>query len=370
MAGNVWGADVAQLRTLAQHFGKTSETLLQQSSVLTSTINNSSSWKGADSARFTSEWNSSHRALIQQTARALKEQSKRLMTQAEEQEKASNANPGAGGGPGRPGPLGSPGNWALLGGAAIAGGLQKAMGVQKNIKAPLTLAKHLGQYGWVLKNRRADFVKSMLTKGRHRLGGPGFDARHLWQNTAGNKALDDLLKDSSKSSRTLKLIDKASDIASLKNLQDIKGPLDKFLGPLNKVASLTAEKSLIGEGTKYEWLGKVGLARGLGWAGVGFNAYDSVQAFAHGKIEEGLGSAFKAGLGVGCFLPPPAGTVCQVASVGIAVYENWDTISSVGKNIGEGIVNAVKDPGKFVSDTANNVKDAGKSVAKFLGFGD
>ena len=59
-----------------------------------------------------------------------------------------------------------------------------------------------------------------------------------------------------------------------------------------------------------------------------------------------------------------------MASVGIAVYENWDTISSVGKNIGEGIVNAVKDPGKFVSDAADTVTDAGKSVANFFGFGD
>jgi uncharacterized protein YukE len=370
MAGNLWGADVAQLRTLAQQFGKTSETLLQQSTTLTSAINGNTAWKGADGARFKSDWNGNHRALIQKTALALKEESKRLMTHAEQQEKASNAAAGAGGGPGFPGAPGSPGNWALLGGAAGLGILRNFMGVQKNIKAPLTLAKHVGQYGWVLKNQRAEFVKSMLTKGRHRLGGPAFDTRHLWQNTAGNKNLDTLLKESSKNSRALKFIDQASDVASLKNLQDIKGPLDKFLGPLNKVASLTAERSLLGEGTRYEWLGKAGLARGLGWAGVGFSAYDSVQSFAKGDIENGLGSAFKAGLGVGSFLPPPAGTVCQVASVGIAVYENWDTISSVGKNVGEGIVNAVKDPGKFVSDTADNVKDAGKSVAKFFGFGD
>ncbi|WP_346960655.1 WXG100 family type VII secretion target [uncultured Arthrobacter sp.] len=370
MAGNLWGADVAQLRMLAQNFGKTSETLLQQSTSLTSAINNNTSWKGADGARFKSEWNSNHRTQILQTAHALKEQSKRLMTQADEQEKASNAAPGAGGGPGVPGAPGSPGNWALLGGAAGIGVLRNFMGIQKNVKAPLTLAKHLGQYGWVWKNQRAEFVKSMLTKGRHRLGGPGFDTRHLWQNTQGNKTLEGLLKESTKNSRTLKLIDQASDVASLKNLQDIKGPLDKFLGPLNKVASLTAERSLVGAGTKYEWLGKAGLARGLGWAGVGFSAYDSVQSFAKGDIEGGLGSAFKAGLGVGSFLPPPAGTVCQVASVGIAVYENWDTISRVGKDVGEGIVNAVKDPGKFVSDTASNIKDAGESVAKFFSFGD
>ena len=52
MAGNLWGADVAQLRTLAQQFGKTSETLLQQSTTLTSAINGNTTWKGADGARF------------------------------------------------------------------------------------------------------------------------------------------------------------------------------------------------------------------------------------------------------------------------------------------------------------------------------
>jgi hypothetical protein len=130
------------------------------------------------------------------------------------------------------------------------------------------------------------------------------------------------------------------------------------------------EKPWLGAGTKLEWLGKSGLARGLGWAGVGFSAYDSVKSFADGDVKGGLASAGKGLLGVGCFLPPPAGTVCQVASVGIAVYENWDTISSVGKDIGEGVVNAVKDPGKFVSDTKDTLVDAGKSVGKFLGFGD
>ena len=64
MAGNLWGADVAQLRTLAQQFGKTSETLLQQSTTLTSAINGNTAWKGADGARFKSDWNGSHRALI------------------------------------------------------------------------------------------------------------------------------------------------------------------------------------------------------------------------------------------------------------------------------------------------------------------
>jgi uncharacterized protein YukE len=371
VTGNLWGADVAQLRTLAQQFGNVSDHLMQTSLQLTNQINSNPSWKGNDATQFRSDWNGNHRALIQRTVRALKDESRRLLDNANEQEKASDAAPGSGGGPvtlGDPG--GAGGNWAVLGGAALVGGLSNFMAIQKNIKAPLTLAKHVGQYGWVLKNHPADLVKTMLTKGRHRLGGPAFDSRHLWQTTEGNKGLETLLKKSTENNRALRLIDQASDIASLKNLQNFTEGQNSFLKPLDRIASLTAEKPWIGAGGKFEWLGKSGLARGLGWAGVGFSAYDSVQSFANGDIEKGLNSAFKTGLGVGCFLPPPAGTVCQVASAGIAIYENWDAISSVGKNIGDGIVNAVKDPGKFVSDAGETVRDAGKSVAKFLGFGD
>lgn len=360
MAGNVWGADVAQLRTLAQQFGTASDSLIQQSTSLTGVINNNGgSWKGADSARFKSEWNGSHRALIQQTADALKQESKRLLANADEQEKASQDGAAGSSRTKDIGPTGFAAGAVLLG---AVGGLKAGMTMQKYIKAPITLAKHVGQYGWVLKNRRAELAQALLTKGRHRLGGPLFDGRHLVGNTAGNTALDDLLRESAKANRGLGLIDKASDIASLRNL-------DKYVGPLSRAEGFFAEKPWVGAGTKFEWLGKSGLARGLGWAGVGFSTVDSVRSFANGDIQGGVGNALKAGLGVGCFLPPPAGTVCQVASVGIAVYENWDTISSVGKNVGEGIANAVKDPGKFVSDAGNTLKDAGKSVAKFLSFG-
>lgn len=87
MAGNVWGADVAQLRTLAQQFGKVSDNLLQQPSQLSSQINNTPAWKGQDAVRFRSDWNGSHRALLQRTALALKQESKKLLENAKEQEK-------------------------------------------------------------------------------------------------------------------------------------------------------------------------------------------------------------------------------------------------------------------------------------------
>ena len=231
------------------------------------------------------------------------------------------------------------------------------MGIQKNIKAPLTLAKHVGQFGWVLKNQRADFIKSFV-QGQHRIGGPGFAPHRL----ISNPALDDLLKGSTAANRGLAAIDKASDIASLKNL-------NKYIGPLGKFEGLLAEKPWLGAGTS--WSGSANPASRGGWAGRGSASAPSTPCeIRQRRHQRRDGQRGQAALGVGCFLPPPAGTVCQVASVGIAIYENWDTISSVGKNIGEGIVNAVKDPGKFVSDAADTVKDAGKSVANFFGFGD
>ena len=73
---------------------------LQQSTLLSNQINNNPSWKGQDAARFRSDWNGSHRALLQQAASALKQESKKLLENADQQEKASNAAPGSGGGPG------------------------------------------------------------------------------------------------------------------------------------------------------------------------------------------------------------------------------------------------------------------------------
>ena len=96
----MWGADVAELRTLAQQFGKASDTLLTQSTLLSNQINNNPSWKGQDAARFRSDWNGSHRAMLQQAVSALKQESKKLLENADQQEKASNAAPGSGGGPG------------------------------------------------------------------------------------------------------------------------------------------------------------------------------------------------------------------------------------------------------------------------------
>lgn len=98
MAGNLWGADVDQLRTLARQFSKTADLLLQQSAQLSSQINTNPAWKGEDAEHFRSNWNGNHRALLQKTAARLKQESKLLLTNAEEQDKASSTGGSSTGG--------------------------------------------------------------------------------------------------------------------------------------------------------------------------------------------------------------------------------------------------------------------------------
>lgn len=344
MAGNLWGADVAQLRTLAQQFGKTSETLLQQSSTLTSAINNTSAWKGADSARFASEWNGIHRALIQQTARALKEESKLLLTHADEQEKASNAAPGSGG--------------ANAGIAGIAG-----------ITAGVSTGSNPWGPDWLAKG--SPFRDAWGLRG---LSKTAFDLpRNVFGlATMASKGLDNFT-DAARwaklpaTSVTYNLLDSATDLIGLKNLQ-------KYVPALNKFDGVFKESTWLfkGNGAVLESLGKSGLGRGLGWAGVGLNGFDTVKNIAEGNGEAALWSGAKTALGVACFLPPPAGTVCAVASAAIAIYEIpavKEFVNGAASDVADAVGAAVKDPGKFVEDTGKNLADLGKGAASFLGFG-
>ena len=342
MTGNVWGADVAQLRTLAQQFSKTADLLQQQSTQLSSQINNSPAWRGRDAEHFRSNWNGNHRALLQQTASRLKQESKLLLKNADEQEKASTDGPGGVGRPGAGGPAGSSGSplpadpWGpewLAKGSPFRDG----WGIRGTFKSALDLPKNV--FGLAV------------------MGSKGLDAftnAELWGKLPGK-------------SITYNLLDSGTDLLGLKNLQ-------KYIPALNQFGGVFKESPWLfkGQGAILEGIGKGGLGRGLGWAGVGLNAFDAVGSLAGGKYEEAGWSGAKAALGVACFLPPPAGTICTVVSAGIAVYEIpavKEFVNGAAGKVVDTVSSAVKDPGKFVEDTGKNLADLGKSAASFLGFG-
>jgi uncharacterized protein YukE len=343
MTGNLWGADVAQLRTLAQQFGSASETLLRQSTQLTSQINNNSLWKGNDALQFSSDWNGNHRALLQRTADRLKEESKRLLENANDQEKTSGGAPGSGGGPFSGGQGGNGGDQGASndpwGPDWLAKGspFRDAWGLRGAIKASLDLPKNV--FG----------LTTMAAKGLD-----AFTDAARWAKLPANSA-------------TYNLMDSATDLLGLKNLQ-------KYVPALNQFGGVFKESTLLfkGQGDLLESLGKGGLGRAVGWAGVGLNGFDTAKNIAEGNVDGALWSGAKTALGVASFLPPPAGTVCMVASAAIAVYEIpavKDFVDGAASTVANTVSDAVKDPGKFVADTGKNLADLGKGAASFLGFG-
>ena len=338
MAGDLWGADVAQLRTLAQQFGKTSEILLQQSTQMTNQINNNPAWKGQDAVQLRSDWWGTHRVLIQHAARALKDQSKRLLENANEQEKASETGgsnaPGTAGVTGQgqadKGPWGP--DWLAKGSP-----FRDAWSARGALKASLDLPKNV--FG----------LATMATKGADTFLDTG-----KWAKLPANSV-------------TYNLLDSATDLLGLKNLQ-------KYVPALNQFGGLFKESAWLfkGKGDILESLGKGGLGRGLGWAGVGLNGYDAVKNLAEGNAGAAAWSGTKAALGVGCFLPPPVGVACTIVSAGIAVYEIpvvKEFVDGAVKNAADAVTSAIKDPGKFVTETGKNLADLGKGAASFLGFG-
>jgi len=321
MAGNVWGADVAQLRVLAQHFGKTSETLLQQSTALSTVINNNTSWKGADGARFKSEWNGSHRALIQQTARALKEQSKRLMSQADEQEKASNAAPGSGGGPG----AGTPGS---TGGQGQSG--------SNDPWGPDWLADPNSPFrdGWDIYG---------LTKALPNLRAGLFDLAHFI-----GKA-DSVSEFFSKDFRNVAKAFQDSNMFS----QLFNTSSELFDGRWDTALNLAEG----GKAAKFFEFG----GKALGGLGVGLDLLDTVNHISDGEKGAAIYSGIKAGLGVASFAPPPVGTAAMVASGALAIYDNVPVVHEAVNAVGESIADGAEAAWDSAGDAADKVGD-------FFGF--
>ncbi|WP_104175115.1 WXG100 family type VII secretion target [Arthrobacter sp. Y81] len=100
MAGNFYGADVAQLRQLAKELATGASRLDQLGQQLGSSIA-SSPWKGNDGERFRSDWNAKHAKVLRAAAAGIQQASKALLQNAEQQDRASTGSTGGGtGGPG------------------------------------------------------------------------------------------------------------------------------------------------------------------------------------------------------------------------------------------------------------------------------
>lgn len=322
----MWGADVAQLRTLAQTFGKASETLLQQSTQLGRLINNDRGWNGPDALKFKSDWNSGHRTLVMNAASALKKQSRFLLTQADEQEKASNGAHGSGGGPLPGSPGGGPGGANdpyQLGPDWLADG--------KN--SPF-------RRGWDAYNGVLGLktVPLALRDTYHFLQAEGGVVRDLWKEGSRFDALR-----YGSSSDLWKMSANADELRGA-----FSGTADLLGGSFGDFANMARSGTDAAELSKAATFGLNSAGHVLGGVGVALDGLDAVNSYADGDIGSGIKSTLKVALGVGSFMPPPVGVACMAISGIWAVSElmpgvsdaidkgfdkAWDAVSDVGKGV-------------------------------------
>ena len=338
MAQGFYGADPDQLRALAKQFSSGSNQIRSSLETVSSLVNSTQSWQGPDASAFQQRWNSQVKQLGNTVVHALELGSTTLIKNADEQTATSQVDGGpGGGGPGAPGGPGSGGPGSPGGsGANPWQSFRDGWGDYGMLKNFLGLPKNL--YG----------LGAMASRGVDAF----MDAKE-WAKLASRSA-------------PYNLMDSATDLLGLKNL-------NKYFPALNGAKGFFEDSKWLfqGKGEIMESLGKNGLGRGLGWLGVGLNGFDAVSSAMDGDVQGALASGGKAILGVACFLPPPAGTVAQVASAAIAIYEIpavKEFVDNGVKAVGDTVSSAIKDPGKFVSDVGDNIKNAGEGVKDFFGW--
>jgi uncharacterized protein YukE len=147
MAG-FYGADIAQLRSLAGVMGKAADAINLQSAQLSNAINSATAWQGRDAIVFKSDWNSQHRQSLVKAANMLRDNASQLKKHANQQEFASH-NDGSG----------------------------TSVGVLKDVYDTATGVKELGAQLWTAykygKLGHAEWVKTREVLTNWRAGGAG-----------------------------------------------------------------------------------------------------------------------------------------------------------------------------------------------------
>jgi uncharacterized protein YukE len=92
MAGNVYGADVGELRGLSERMSRSAGELDRIVNLLTHQITATTAWVGPSAQRFRGDWAGSHRAAVASSARALRECAAALRRNAEDQDRTSAAD--------------------------------------------------------------------------------------------------------------------------------------------------------------------------------------------------------------------------------------------------------------------------------------
>ncbi|MEV7606947.1 hypothetical protein AB0N65_16055 [Paenarthrobacter sp. NPDC089322] len=322
MAG-FYGADIAQLRSLAGVMGKAADAINLQSMQLSNAINSTTAWQGRDASMFKSDWNSQHRQSLVKAANMLRENASELKKHANQQEFASH-NDGSGTSVG-----------------VLKDVYDTGLGV-KDLAAQLWTAYKYGKLG------HAEWVKTREVLTNWRAGGTVIrDALTALRN--GEKVTD-------------VLTDLKANIPYSQAFQDAS----KFSKGLRIAGALAAPLNIVG-----------GISDMInpehdGWRGTGDRIAGGL------SVVGGVGSIMLMTAGGAALLGPigapiviGAGIVAGAWALGNLVADNWDSISNFARNPGSYIADGAREVGNFAKDVgskvADGVSDAAKSVGNFVG---
>ncbi|MFJ4172264.1 hypothetical protein ACIPY3_22360 [Paenarthrobacter sp. NPDC089714] len=322
MAG-FYGADIAQLRSLAGVMGKAADAITSQSAQLSNAINSANAWQGRDATVFKNDWNSQHRQSLVKAASMLRDNASLLKKNANQQEFASHND----------------GSRSSVG--VIKDVYDTGMGV-KDLGSQLWAAYKLGKLGW------QDFAKTREVLTNWRAGGTAVkDALTALRN--GEKITD-------------VITDLKANIPYSQAFQDAS----KFSKGLRVAGALAAPLNIVG-----------GISDMInpehdGWRGTGDRVAGGL------SVVGGVGSIMLMTAGGAAMLGPigapiviGAGIVAGAWALGNLVADNWDSITNFARNPGSYIADGAREVGNFAKDVGSKVADgvsnAAKSVGNFVG---
>ena len=317
-----YGADVAQLRTLAGAMGKAADAITMQSTQLSHLINTNNSWQGKDATLFKNDWNGTHRQSLLKAAGMLRSGARELKDHANQQEFASHKN-------------------AESSVGVIKDVYDTALGV-KDVGAQLWQAYKLGRLGW------EDWAKTKEILTNWRAGG-----------TVLREALDSLRSGG-------KITDVISDLKANIPYSQAFQDASKFSKGLRIAGAVAAPLNIVGG------IGDMVNPEHDGWRGTGDRVAGGL------SVVGGVGSIMLMTAGGAAMLGPigapivvGAGLVAAGWAVGNLVADNWDSISNFARNPGDYLADGAREVAGFAKDVGSKVSDgvgdAAKSVGKFVG---
>jgi len=322
MAG-FYGADIAQLRSLAGVMGKAADAISLQGTQLSNAINSTTAWQGRDATVFKGDWNTQHRQSLMKAANMLRENASQLKKHANQQEFASH-NDGSGTSVG-----------------VLKDVFDTGSGV-KDLAAQLWTAYKYGKLG------HAEWVKTREVLTNWRAGGTVIrDALAALRN--GEKVTD-------------VLTDLKANIPFSQAFQDAS----RLSKGLRVAGALAAPLNIVGG------ISDMINPQHDGWRGTGDRVAGGL------SVVGGVGSIMLMTAGGAALLGPigapiviGAGIVAGAWALGNLVADNWDSISNFARNPGSYIADGAKEVAGFAKDVGSKVADgvgnAAKSVGNFVG---